>query len=188
MRAPKSVPRATDRATETAPGRYGRVHSTAHARLALVCLIGLLGTVVLARLGEARFRARPAPSVQATRGAARAASGPTHEGNALRDGKTIDPNFASALELELLPGIGPALSREIVARRLQRGAFRTLDELRQVRGIGSKTLAKIAPYLRIDSERLEHPAQAQRDVGRTQQVMVVEQQRAAHVEAHDPAP
>ncbi|MDB4975778.1 MAG: hypothetical protein JWN48_4119 [Myxococcaceae bacterium] len=135
------------------------VHSTPQARLCLVCLVCLLGTLVLARLAEARFGAQP-PASASPRRWARGVAQSTGEGDALRDGQALDPNFASAAELEILPGVGPRLAREIVAMRARAGPFRALRELRKVRGIGDKTLAKLTPYLRIDSKRLEHAAQS----------------------------
>lgn len=44
-------------------------------------------------------------------------------------------NTASEAELDQLPGIGPALARAIVAERSAHGPFRTLDDLRRVRGL-----------------------------------------------------
>lgn len=159
------------------------MHSTPHARLALVCLLGLLGTTVLARSGAARPSAPKGPP----RHLQTPVTGPLHEGNALRDGHALDPNFASAVELALLPGVGPRLAREIVERRLRAGPFRDLRALRGVRGIGEKTLAKIEPFLRIDSERLEHAAQAKRKVAGAQPLSPLEEQRAAQVDAEHPA-
>jgi len=187
------------------------MHTTPAARLALVCLLVAAGTVVLARLGEARFAAQaPVPRARVEHATAEpAARGrPTAQGDALRDGRAVDPNLAAAVELELLPGVGPRLAQQIVDHREKHGRFATLRDLRRVRGIGEKTLAKIAPLLRLaaapggpahpqagaaarhplGSEGLEHPAHAQRDVGRVEHLPVaLEQQRGAHVQAHDPA-
>jgi competence ComEA-like helix-hairpin-helix protein len=51
--------------------------------------------------------------------------------------KKIDINAASAVELALLPGIGPVLAERIVAYRAGHGAFATLDQLAEVKGIGA---------------------------------------------------
>ena len=162
------------------------MHSTSQARLALVWLLCLLGTVVLARMGEAQLRTRPRPPPN--KRALPVAHGPRPEGDALRDGRRIDPNFASALELQLLPGVGPRVAADIVARRARSGPFHTLGELRQVRGIGERTLAKMEPFLRIDSERLEHPTQTQRDIAGIEQVPALDHERAAQIQTGDPAP
>jgi DNA uptake protein ComE-like DNA-binding protein len=66
----------------------------------------------------------------------------------------IDPNVADWPELVRLPGIGETLAKRIVAYRRQQAAgtgqgpvYRSLEDLDAVRGIGPKTLAKIAEYL-----------------------------------------
>jgi competence protein ComEA len=61
----------------------------------------------------------------------------------------ISVNEASADELEMLPGIGPSLASRIIEYRQTHGGFKTLDELKNVRGIGEKLFAKIQPYLRL---------------------------------------
>ncbi len=59
----------------------------------------------------------------------------------------VDVNRASWPELAQLPRIGETLARRIVADRESQGAFRTPDDLQRVRGIGIKTVARIAPHL-----------------------------------------
>lgn len=58
-------------------------------------------------------------------------------------------NRATAAELEALPGIGPALARRIVAWRAQNGPFRSVDDLSRVPGIGSATLERLRPRVRV---------------------------------------
>ncbi len=61
----------------------------------------------------------------------------------------VDVNRASTTELRRLPGIGPALSQRIIeARAVQ--PFRSVDDLRRVRGIGAKTLERLRPYIFVD--------------------------------------
>ena len=71
---------------------------------------------------------------------------------ALLDG-TLDLNLASAAQLELLPGIGPAGAARIVEYRDQIGGYRSIDELLGVKGIGEKTLAKLRHLLRVEPTR-----------------------------------
>lgn len=61
----------------------------------------------------------------------------------------ININTASAEELTQLPGIGPALAARIVEYRVQKGRFSTLDELKNVKGIGPKKFEKLRPYIRL---------------------------------------
>ncbi len=72
-----------------------------------------------------------------------------------RPGWRIEPNTASAAELRLLPRIGPALAEAIVSyrREVAPPAFRAPDDLARVRGIGPRTVQRIAPLLRFDPPR-----------------------------------
>jgi|AMFO01.1.fsa_nt_gi competence protein ComEA len=61
---------------------------------------------------------------------------------AIADGK-IDINTASAAQLAEVKGIGPKLSEAIVSYRKEHGAFKNVDALLQVHGIGEKSLSHI---------------------------------------------
>ena len=50
----------------------------------------------------------------------------------------VNINTADAERLETLKGIGPALAQRIIEYREQNGAFQSIDELKNVRGIGQK--------------------------------------------------
>lgn len=67
----------------------------------------------------------------------------------LAAGETLDPNRAPAVELERLPGVGPATARSILASRAAGRIFRWREDLLAVRGIGPATLARIAPHLTL---------------------------------------
>lgn len=64
----------------------------------------------------------------------------------------INVNTATAQELDMLPGIGPAKSAAILQEREARGPFRTPADLLRVSGIGEKTLAKLAPLITLGEE------------------------------------
>lgn len=55
----------------------------------------------------------------------------------------IDPNTATAAELDRLPGVGPALAARIVEER-DRAPFRSLDDLTRVPGIGAALATRLA--------------------------------------------
>ena len=50
----------------------------------------------------------------------------------------VNINTADAERLETLKGIGPALAQRIIEYREQNGAFKSVDEIKNVRGIGQK--------------------------------------------------
>ena len=56
------------------------------------------------------------------------------------DAEKVNINTADADELDALPGIGPVLAQAILDYRAEHGDFQTLDELLEVRGIGSAKL------------------------------------------------
>lgn len=64
--------------------------------------------------------------------------------------RTININSAPQAELELLPGIGPALAQRIIDERARLGGFKTIDDLDRVRGIGPKLLARLRPHISIE--------------------------------------
>ncbi|NEY31737.1 ComEA family DNA-binding protein [Streptomyces sp. PRKS01-65] len=55
---------------------------------------------------------------------------------------------ATAEQLETLPGVGPVLARHIVDHRTRNGGFRSVEELRDVRGIGERRFADLRHLVR----------------------------------------
>jgi competence protein ComEA len=64
-------------------------------------------------------------------------------------GLPVDLNAATTEDLRLLPGIGEGLAREIITRRDRRKGFRSLEELRGIRGIGEKKMARLRPFVTV---------------------------------------
>lgn len=67
----------------------------------------------------------------------------------LQGPQTISLNNASAAELQMIKGIGPALAERIVAYRNEHGPFKQVDDLTAVRGIGQAKLEKMKTQLRL---------------------------------------
>ena len=63
----------------------------------------------------------------------------------------IDINRATAKEFERLPRIGPQIAGRIVAYREENGAFKRVDDITKVRGIGPKTLERLRPHLTMST-------------------------------------
>ncbi len=61
----------------------------------------------------------------------------------------IDLNSATAAQLEMLPGIGPAKARAIVEDRTRNGAFGSVEALDRVVGIGPKTVERLRQHLTV---------------------------------------
>ncbi|MFF8290717.1 helix-hairpin-helix domain-containing protein [Streptomyces sp. NPDC016309] len=55
---------------------------------------------------------------------------------------------ATAEQLDALPGVGPVLAQHIVEYRTRHGGFRSVDELREVNGIGERRFADLQPLVR----------------------------------------
>jgi competence protein ComEA len=73
----------------------------------------------------------------------------TPSGESTTAGGLVNVNTATQLELEALPGIGPALAAAIIDEREQRGGFRSVQELRDVRGIGEKRFAALSDLVSV---------------------------------------
>lgn len=73
---------------------------------------------------------------------------PPRAAGALR--KLINVNTAGQGELELLPGIGPALAKRIIEHRAAKGPFRRVDDLDAVKGIGPKILERLRPQVTVE--------------------------------------
>lgn len=61
--------------------------------------------------------------------------------------RAVDVDAASAAELELLPGIGPALALRIVEDRNRNGPFGSIQELQRVKGIGPALSNRLTPHV-----------------------------------------
>ena len=62
-------------------------------------------------------------------------------------GYKLDINRVKPADLQLIGGIGPHLAGKIAADRELHGAYASLADLQRVRGIGRKTVERLAPYL-----------------------------------------
>ena len=61
----------------------------------------------------------------------------------------VNINTATKDELVALPGIGPAKAQAIVDYRKAHGPFKTVEELKDVKGIGAKRFEKLKPDLAV---------------------------------------
>jgi competence ComEA-like helix-hairpin-helix protein len=60
----------------------------------------------------------------------------------------INVNAADWVTLSMVPGLGEKTAKKIIELRDQRGGrLKSVDEIKDVRGIGERTLEKLRPYL-----------------------------------------
>ena len=64
----------------------------------------------------------------------------------------MNVNTATAEELVRLPGIGDAKARAILDYRKEKGAFKSVEQLREVKGIGDAALERLRPHLAIEGK------------------------------------
>jgi comEA protein len=61
----------------------------------------------------------------------------------------INVNKADRETLKTLPGIGPAYSKRIIVYRQKNDGFKTVEELKKIKGIGEKRLEKLKPFVKL---------------------------------------
>jgi competence protein ComEA len=69
-------------------------------------------------------------------------------------GGLLDLNRATEQDFDALPGIGPKLAERIMEYRQSVGAFHSLDELRNVKGIGKKKFERIRPLVTVTPDAM----------------------------------
>jgi len=69
----------------------------------------------------------------------------------LGESERLDPNRATAVELDRLPGVRAATAKAIVDARMEQGPFLDPEDLLEVRGIGPATLERLQPHLEFAS-------------------------------------
>jgi competence protein ComEA len=70
-----------------------------------------------------------------------------------------DLNTADQKELAQVPGVGPKMAEAIVDHRRAHGPFKSVDELRSVRGVGPITFEKVRNQFRIGALPQAPPAE-----------------------------
>lgn len=71
------------------------------------------------------------------------------DSSSLRRYTVININKATQTELETLPGIGPSLALNIINYRKENGKFSSIDEIKNVSGIGDNKFEKLKSYIKV---------------------------------------
>lgn len=67
-------------------------------------------------------------------------------------GLPLDVNHARVHELALIPGVGDKMAARIVEYREKTGPLKSINQLKEIRGIKDKKLSRLTPYLYVDHE------------------------------------
>jgi len=64
----------------------------------------------------------------------------------------VNINTASVEELQILPGVGEKRAEQIVEMRKERGGFESIDELKDVKGIGDSMLDRLRGHVTLSGK------------------------------------
>lgn len=104
-----------------------------------------------ARLSDGEQIVVSVPGLAATAGGAPGAPGTAgpSSGSQSDGSATVSLNSATLEQLESLPGVGPVLGQHILDWRAQHGRFTSVDQLRDVSGIGEVKFAALKPRVTL---------------------------------------
>ncbi|WP_311137188.1 ComEA family DNA-binding protein [Streptomyces sp. I6] len=132
--------------------RPGVLHLPAGARVAdaLRAAGGVKAGTDLAGLNRARVLT---DGEQVAVGVPQAPGGPAPgpqglTGGGAQGGGPLSLSTATVEQLDTLPGVGPVLAQHIVDYRAEHGGFRSVGELREVKGIGDRRFEDLQPLVR----------------------------------------
>ncbi len=162
-----AAPMASDsavRSTASAGGSSASSSATSAAPVLVVDVVGLVrspgiyrlpagsrvydaiqaagGAVPGTDLSTLNLAAKVSDGQQLAVGVAGAPAAPVGSGGAAATGP-VDLNTASITELDALPGVGPVLAQHIIDWRTAHGRFDSIDQLREVSGIGTAKFADL---------------------------------------------
>jgi competence protein ComEA len=100
-------------------------------RISLVSVLAICGALLIS-----------VPPASAQTESAQAAAQP-----AAPSKSAINLNTATLEQLETLPGIGRKVAERIIEHRTKSGAFKRIEELMNVKGIGEKSFLKLKPLI-----------------------------------------
>ena len=70
--------------------------------------------------------------------------------NTAKDSSKININTATLEELDKLPGVGEATANKIISHREENGQFKTIEDIKNVNGIGDKKFEKMKELICVN--------------------------------------
>jgi competence protein ComEA len=70
----------------------------------------------------------------------------------------VNLNTATQAQLETLPGIGAKAAERILEFRQKNGAFKKVEDLMNVKGIGEKNFLKLKPFITVSPQKTDAPS------------------------------
>jgi comEA protein len=68
-------------------------------------------------------------------------------------GAPVNINAASLAQLQTLPGVGASTAQRILDYRQKNGAFKKIEELMNVKGLGEKSFLKLKPLVNVGADK-----------------------------------
>ncbi|MEK6649677.1 MAG: helix-hairpin-helix domain-containing protein [Bacteroidota bacterium] len=132
-------------------GLADRLALTTIERRAIVLLTGTFVLGLGVRLVQGTFASPPNFDYSASDSTFATLSAREPEASAPSDTVVLlDLNTASKEGLMALPGIGPATAERIILEREDGGPFRSVEDLRRVRGMGPKRIDQLRPLVTVN--------------------------------------
>src|SRR4051812_29558736 len=73
----------------------------------------------------------------------------------------VNLNAASIAQLQTLPGVGASTAQRIIDYRQKNGAFKKVEDVMNVKGVGEKSFLKLKPLITVSADKAA-PAEAQK--------------------------
>jgi competence protein ComEA len=73
------------------------------------------------------------------------------------EGGVVNINTATVEQLQMLPGVGEVRARAILSERKDRGGFKSVDDLREVKGVGDSLLERMRPFVTLKGKTTAQP-------------------------------
>jgi comEA protein len=114
----------------------------------LLALVLLVSGFILIKDKETPVKYNQNKQAQTDASAADASTQAKDDENSQPAGK-ISLNKASLEDLDSLPGIGPVIAQRIIDYRTKSGGFKTLEELKEVSGIGDVKYSNVKDLISL---------------------------------------